>query len=213
MTGWMSLCYCHPRGPIPSSISDYRLRKIVMKRTVDLLLACLGLILTWPIMIITAVAVRSTSEGPAIFLQDRVGRGEVLFTCFKFRTMAEGSPNIASHDASSAWITPVGRFLRRTKLDELPQLLNVVLGDMSIVGPRPCLPSQEELILERRRRGVFSVRPGITGLAQVAGVDMSEPVRLADADASYIMTQTLSGDFRLMILTIVGSGGGDAVRK
>lgn len=184
-----------------------------MKRTVDLLLACLGLILTWPIMIIIAVAVRSTSEGPAIFLQDRVGRGEVLFTCLKFRTMAEGSPNIASHDASSAWITPVGQFLRRTKLDELPQLLNVVLGDMSIVGPRPCLPSQEGLIMERRQRGVFSVRPGITGLAQVAGIDMSEPVRLAEADASYVKTQTLLGDVKLMIMTIVGSGGGDAVRK
>lgn len=164
-------------------------------------------------MVIIAVAVRSTSDGPAIFSQDRLGRGEVVFTCLKFRTMAAGSPNIASHDASSAWITPIGRFLRRSKLDELPQLLNVLLGHMSIVGPRPCLPSQQDLITERRQRGVFSARPGITGLAQVAGVDMSEPVRLADIDASYIKTQSLLGDLRLMILTIVGSGDGDAVRK
>lgn len=184
-----------------------------MKRGTDILLASLGLLLAWPFMIAIAIAIKATSRGPAIFVQERVGRNEVAFKCLKFRTMADGSPNIASHNAASDWITPVGRFLRKTKLDELPQLINVLLGEMSLVGPRPCLPNQLELIEERRRRGVFLVRPGITGVAQVAGIDMSNPVILAEADAGYTKTWTLAGDFRLMILTVLGSGSGDAVNK
>lgn len=184
-----------------------------MKRIIDLLLASLGLLVAWPFMIAIAVAIRVSSRGPAIFVQERVGRNEVVFNCLKFRTMVHGSPNIASHNAASDWITPVGRFLRSTKLDELPQLINVVLGQMSLVGPRPCLPNQLELIGERRRLGVFVARPGITGAAQVAGIDMSNPGRLAQADAAYIESQTLFGDFRLMVLTVLGSGSGDAALK
>jgi O-antigen biosynthesis protein WbqP len=184
-----------------------------MKRFVDLVLSGLGLLVAWPFMIVIAVAIRLTSKGPAIFVQDRVGLNEAVFKCLKFRTMVTGSPNIASHDASTSWITPVGKFLRRTKLDELPQLINVLLGQMSIVGPRPCLPSQTELIGQRRARGVFSLRPGITGPAQIAGIDMSDPVRLAKADAEYVQDHSLAGDLRIMILTVVGSGGGDAVAR
>lgn len=184
-----------------------------MKRVIDLFLSSLGILLTWPVMLAVAIAIKCTSDGPAIFVQERVGRHEINFKCLKFRTMATGSPNVGSHAASSDWITPLGKFLRRTKLDELPQLINVLFGQMSLVGPRPCLPSQGELIAERRRRGVFSVRPGITGAAQVAGIDMSQPGRLAKADADYIENANFIGDLRLLIKTVLGAGGGDAVSR
>ncbi|WP_330166436.1 sugar transferase [Rhizobium sp. C4] len=179
----------------------------------DLVLACCGLVILWPFMLIIAGVIKCTSKGPALFAQGRVGREEGVFMCLKFRTMAAGSPNVASHEASSVWITPVGRFLRRWKLDELPQLFNVVLGQMSLVGPRPCLPSQVSLILERRQRNVFSVRPGITGLAQIANIDMSQPARLAEVDAFYVRNHSSLGDIRIMISTVVGSGFGDAAEK
>mgnify|MGYP001809998799 CR=1 FL=1 len=114
---------------------------------------------------------------------------------------------------SKASITPFGAFLRKMKLDELPQLVNVLRGDMSFVGPRPCLPSQEKLIAERERRGVYAIRPGITGPAQIAGIDMSTPVKLAEADGHYLAAITLSGDLGYLVKTAVGSGRGDAVTR
>ena len=184
-----------------------------MKRLFDFILATLGLGIAWPVIILIAIAIKMTSEGPAIFIQERVGRNERIFRCLKFRTMVSGSPNIASHEASGSWITPLGKFLRRTKLDELPQLVNVVLGQMSLVGPRPCLPSQLELIVERRARAVFSARPGITGAAQVAGIDMSDPIRLAKVDADYVEGMTFVGDLTLLVKTVIGAGPADAVKK
>jgi len=117
----------------------------------------------------------------------------------------------ASHEVSASKITNVGKFLRRTKLDELPQILNVLSGDMSFVGPRPCLPSQADLIAEREVRDVFSLRPGITGPAQIAGIDMSTPQILARADAAYLAERTFWGDLRLIMQTAKGGGQGDAV--
>lgn len=184
-----------------------------MKRLIELLLAILIMIPALPVIAVASIIIRLTSDGPAIFVQERVGRNEKVFKCLKLRTMATGTPDIASHEASTNWITPIGRILRRTKLDELPQLINVIRGEMSLVGPRPCLPSQKELVLERRRRGVFSVTPGITGLAQIAGVDMSDPVKLATLDSEYVANRTLLGDFRLILRTVIGSGSGDAVSK
>ncbi|MCJ7993711.1 sugar transferase [Rhizobium cremeum] len=185
----------------------------MMKRLFDFSAALVGLILTSPVMAVIAIVVRATSPGPALFIQTRVGRNEVPFRCYKFRTMATGTPDVASHHASTAWITPVGGWLRAYKLDELPQLLNVVLGEMSLVGPRPCLPSQAEMISERRKQGVFSARPGITGSAQLAGIDMSEPARLAEADRQYIERQSFTGDLAILIATALGRGAGDAARK
>ena len=184
-----------------------------MKRAVDLILSTLLLVVTSPICLVVAVLIRATSEGPAIFAQPRVGQDEKIFKCLKFRTMATGTPNVASHQASTAWITPVGKVLRRFKIDELPQLINVIKGEMSLVGPRPCLPTQQELVLERRRRAVFSVRPGITGSAQIAGIDMSEPVRLAEADSAYIKNRTFVGDMKLILWTALGKGTGDAAKS
>lgn len=150
------------------------------------------------------VAIRLTSPGPAIFSQTRVGRNGALFQCRKLRTMHAGTPSVPTHEASANQVTGVGRFLRRSKLDELPQLWNVLVGEMSLVGPRPCLPTQERLIAERVSRGVLVLLPGITGLAQVNGVDMSDPVACARMDAEYLRTRSIRLDLAILFRTVVG---------
>ncbi len=180
------------------------------KRLFDFFAALVGLILLSPVLLILAFVVRRSSPGGALFRQTRIGRFEVPFTCIKFRTMAVGTPNVGSHDAAEAWITPIGKKLRAYKLDELPQLVNVLRGEMSLVGPRPCLPTQPDVISARRAKGVFAVRPGITGLAQLSGIDMSTPEALADADAEYINTATIWRDIALILSSASGKGSGDA---
>jgi O-antigen biosynthesis protein WbqP len=184
----------------------------VLKRVFDLSIACLLLTLLSPIMLIVALLIKLTSPGPALFVQARVGRFEKTFTCLKFRTMIFGVPNVSSHEVGSNWITPLGRVLRVTKVDELPQLINVVRGEMSMVGPRPCLPSQVEVIQERRLVDVFAIRPGITGIAQLSGIDMSDPGALAKADRVYMDKQSFFGDLKILIKTAFGLGSGDAAR-
>jgi O-antigen biosynthesis protein WbqP len=179
-----------------------------MKRLLDIAAAAFLLLLLWPLLLIVVAAVRLESRGPAIFKQARVGKDGREFTCYKFRTMFTGTGDLPTHEVAASAVTRLGNFLRRFKIDELPQLFNVVAGDMSLVGPRPCLPSQVELIEARRRLGVFGVRPGITGLAQVSGVDMSNAVRLAELDARYVQTQGLGGDLKLMWATLRGRGVG-----
>jgi O-antigen biosynthesis protein WbqP len=184
-----------------------------VKRLFDFFAALIGLILLFPVLIVLAVLIRRSSPGGALFRQTRVGRFEVPFTCIKFRTMAAGTPNVGSHDAVETWITPLGKKLRAYKLDELPQLVNVLTGDMSLVGPRPCLPTQPLVIAARRGKGVFAVRPGITGLAQLSGIDMSTPDALADADAEYIRTASLWRDLGLIFSSVAGKGTGDAAAR
>jgi O-antigen biosynthesis protein WbqP len=179
-----------------------------MKRAFDVLASALFLLFCWPILLIIIVAIRLQSPGPAIFTQVRVGRNGRPFTCYKLRTMYAGTANLPTHEVQASSVTPLGERLRRFKIDELPQLWNVVIGDMSLVGPRPCLPSQTDLVEARRRLGVLDVRPGITGLAQVNGVDMSDAIRLAEIDAQYVRTQNLTGDFRLIMATLRGQGVG-----
>lgn len=162
------------------------------------------------LLLLTLIGLFDT--GSPIFRQERVGRHQKPFTLIKFRTMRKDTASVASHLASAAAITPYGRFLRRTKLDELPQLWNVLKGDMSLVGPRPGLFNQQELTEERARRGVFAVRPGITGLAQVNEIDMSTPVLLAETDQKMIQTLTVSGYFRYILMTVAGKGSGDRVK-
>jgi O-antigen biosynthesis protein WbqP len=122
--------------------------------------------------------------------------------------MYSGTLNLPTHQVDAASVTPLGKQLRRFKIDELPQLINVLAGDMSLVGPRPCLPTQVELVEARRRLGVLDVLPGITGLAQVKGVDMSDAVRLAEIDAQYVRTHSFLGDFKLIFATLRGQGVG-----
>ncbi|MBP0438637.1 sugar transferase [Tianweitania sediminis] len=182
-----------------------------MKRFFDL---CLVLVCLLPALVVIGglvLWIRLGSRGPGLLRQARVGRDEVTFTCFKLRTMYFGTPQKPSHEIGRSAVTPLGRVLRRVKLDELPQLINILRGDMSFVGPRPCLPTQTALIAARRRLGVTALRPGITGVAQVAGVDMSEPERLAALDATYLADMSLGHDLRLIARTLLGSGRGDRV--
>jgi O-antigen biosynthesis protein WbqP len=184
-----------------------------VKRAFDIAAALAGLLLLWPVMLVVALLIRRETPGGAILAQERVGHDERPFTCYKFRTMTSDAPFGGSHEVGQAWITPLGRRLRRFKIDELPQLYNVMRGDMSLVGPRPCLPSQSEVITERRRLGVFAVRPGITGRAQVDGIDMSTPRALAEADRAYVDTQSLAGDLRIILQTVLGKGSGDPAAR
>lgn len=167
------------------------------------LLLCLGCVL----------AIRWEGEGAAIFRQVRVGLNRRPFVLYKLRTMAVDTGDHASHEVSTSRITRVGGVLRKTKLDELPQLLNVIKGEMSFVGPRPCLPSQDLLVNERERLGVYQMRPGITGPAQLAGIDMSTPFELAKADARYAAQINLFDDLRYLVRTALGGGSGDAVKR
>ncbi len=155
-----------------------------------------------PLLGLVGLVVTLSSPGPALFRQPRVGKDERQFVCYKFRTMYLGTKQSGSHEISPRAVTSVGSILRALKLDELPQLWNVLLGEMSLVGPRPCLPTQTRLIAERRKRGVFAIRPGVTGLAQVQGVDMSQPARLAEIDQDYIRTRSLGMDVRLILKTV-----------
>lgn len=180
--------------------SDYALG--VSKRLFDVLVAIPMIVLAVPLVIAAGIAVKATSSGPAIFVQERMGRGKNVFLCYKLRTMATGTASVPTHEANNTAITPVGRVLRRTKIDELPQLWNVLRGDMSLVGPRPCLPNQLELIEERQVRGVFAGRPGITGLGQVSGVDMSTPAKLAQIDADYLANASFPGDLAILFKTV-----------
>ncbi len=185
-----------------------------MKRPFDFLSAAAGLLVLWPVVLVLVVLIRRGSEGPGIFAQERIGRNGTAFRCLKLRTMYVNTPNVPTHRASGAQITRIGALLRRTKLDELPQLWNVLKGEMSLVGPRPCLPSQGELIEERRRRGVLALRPGITGWSQIHDVDMSDPVRLAVMDREYLDRMTFATDLKILWRTVFsGAGSGDRVRQ
>lgn len=195
----------------PLALSAFSRHSPLMKRVFDILASGVGLIVFGPVILILAALVRRDSPGPGIFAQERVGRGERVFTCYKLRTMRQGTVSAASHETPVSAVTRLGTFLRKWKLDELPQLWNVFKGEMSFVGPRPSLPVQGEVIEARRARGVYALRPGITGLAQVQDIDMSQPERLAEADALYLAKRNIFGDVLLILQTVTGRGRGDRV--
>lgn len=181
-----------------------------MFRLFDFFFSFFGLIIGSPLLL-SIYFIGLFDTGSPIFRQERVGRDQKPFTLMKFRTMQPDTASVASHLADASNITPFGSFLRRTKLDELPQLWNVLKGEMSLVGPRPCLFNQADLIKERESFGVFTVRPGITGLAQVNNIDMSTPKLLAETDAYMLKALTLSAYFNYIFMTIAGKGAGDRV--
>jgi lipopolysaccharide/colanic/teichoic acid biosynthesis glycosyltransferase len=185
---------------------------LLLIRILDFLFAFFGLLFAFPFLIVLTV-IGYFDTGSPIFTQERLGRFKKPFKLIKYRTMSVGTASVASHLASSASITKFGNFLRKTKLDELPQLWNVLKGEMSLVGPRPNLYNQEVLISERDTRGVYDVRPGITGLAQVNEIDMSTPVLLAETDEKMIATLTLGDYFKYILQTVTGKGSGDRVTK
>lgn len=181
-----------------------------MIRVFDFVFSLLGLVIGLPVLLLLTV-IGLFDTGSPIFRQVRVGRHQKPFTLVKFRTMKVDTASVATHLASSASITRFGHFLRKTKLDELPQLWNVLKGEMSLVGPRPGLFNQEELTAERARRGVYAVRPGITGLAQVSEIDMSTPALLAETDQKMIQSLTVVDYFKYIFMTVAGKGAGDRI--
>jgi len=184
----------------------------MMIRLLDIVFSFLGLIVLLPMMLLVWILAWFDTRAP-LFRQKRVGRHQQPFVLMKFRTMRPDTASVASHLADVSAITSFGRFLRRTKLDELPQLWNVLRGEMSLVGPRPCLFNQDEVIAERAARDVFDARPGITGLAQIQGIDMSTPKLLAKTDAEMISTMSVTNYFKYIFLTFAGKGQGDRVRR
>ena len=180
-------------------------------RLLDIVLSLIGLVVLFPPFMLVAWLSTILQPGSPLYLQHRVGREEKLFTLIKFRTMRPETGSVGTHEVNPAQVTAWGKFLRRFKIDELPQLWNVLKGEMSLVGPRPCLPGQNELIQARRKLEVFRVPPGITGLAQIQGIDMSTPELLAKTDAEMIRTMSAGNYFKYILLTVIGRGAGDRV--
>ncbi|UZW58063.1 sugar transferase (plasmid) [Sphingobium sp. JS3065] len=181
-----------------------------MKRVFDLAASLILFLPAVAICIIAAFLSWCEFRANPLFIQWRVGRGQQPFQIYKIRTMPPNTGDLPSHHAPIVTISRLSRLIRKFKADELPQLICVIRGDMSLVGPRPGLPSHSELIAERAARGVFSARPGITGLAQIQGVDMSDPSRLAALDSEYVRTRSMALDFNILAQTIYGRGHGDA---
>jgi O-antigen biosynthesis protein WbqP len=177
----------------------------MIKRAVDILVSLAGFFgLAIPFVII-AIAVKLTSRGPVLYWSERVGRGNRIFRMPKFRSMRIDTPVVATHllESPEKWLTPIGSFLRKSSLDELPQLWSILAGDMSIVGPRPALHNQQDLIEMRTQRGVHVLRPGLTGWAQINGRD---EIPLADKvayDTWYLQHRSLWLDLKIMVLTAV----------
>jgi O-antigen biosynthesis protein WbqP len=182
-----------------------------MIRILDFFAALIGLVILCPVLLVVII-IGLFDTGSPVFVQTRVGKNKKAFNLIKFRTMSVETKSVASHLASNASITKLGNFLRKTKIDELPQLINVLKGEMSLVGPRPNLFNQEELIKERDALGVYDVLPGVTGLAQVQNIDMSTPKLLAETDKQMIDTLNIKNYFKYILMTVTGSGSGDAVK-
>ncbi len=170
------------------------------------------LLLGWFLLAVWAI-IKLESKGPAIFRQDRVGRRGGVFTCLKFRTMLVGTTQVATHELGAASLTRLGGFLRSSKIDELPQIFNIFRDQVSLVGPRPALPLQTELNKFRCEHGVLLMKPGITGYAQVNGVDMRDPLRLAIVDGHYKMLRSIALNLRIAGATFLGRGQGDKISK
>jgi O-antigen biosynthesis protein WbqP len=183
-----------------------------MKRVFDILFSFFGLLILSPVILVLLI-IGLFDTGSPIYRQERVGLNQKPFNLLKFRSMHLNTQAVATHLVQVSAITKWGSFLRKSKLDELPQLFNVLMGDMSFVGPRPNLFNQEELIHERDLRSVYSVRPGITGLAQINKIDMSTPKLLAVTDAKMIQGLNTLAYFKYIFLTGLGKGFGDRIKK
>lgn len=180
-------------------------RNLDVKRLFDMAVSLAGFTLLFPFFLVVALLVRLTSRGPVFHISDRVGRNNELFRMFKFRTMRMDTPHVATHlmGDPAKYLTPVGGFLRKTSLDELPQFLNVIKGDMSLVGPRPALFNQDDLIELRTEKGVHTLVPGITGWAQVNGRDELPIPEKVDLDAEYLACRSFGLDLKILVMTFI----------
>lgn len=177
-----------------------------MKRAFDIVMSALLLLGLWLPIVVLAVLVKCTSAGPALYWSDRVGKDNRLFRMPKFRSMRQGTPAVATHLMKDPYdyLSPIGTFLRKSSLDELPQLWSILKGDMSFVGPRPALFNQDDLIALRTAAGIHVLRPGLTGWAQVNGRDeLPIPEKVA-LDAEYLSRRSLAFDLRILWLTVLG---------
>lgn len=184
-----------------------------MKRLFDIVVSLAGLVVLSPVLAVLAVMVRLDSPGPALHLSRRVGRDNVIFPMPKFRTMRTDAPDVATHllHDPGQWVTQLGGFLRRTSLDELPQLWSVLKGDMSLVGPRPALFNQDDLVALRTEAGVHRLRPGVTGWAQINGRDELPVAEKARLDAEYLRRRTFAFDLKIILVTLVQAMAGRGV--
>lgn len=200
--------------PHPNILTDDLSRSWAYRgfvRALDVAAAVMILVLLLPVFAVLWFIIHLDSSGPAIFAQTRVGKEQVPFTLYKFRTMKRDTVSAGTHEVSFSAVTKVGRILRKIKLDELPQAINLLRGEMTLVGPRPCLPMQKELIEARSALGVYAMKPGITGFAQIRDIDMSRPQDLAKVDYIYMKLQSLTLNLKIILLTATGRGGGDRV--
>ena len=189
------------------------MRQLGLKRIFDVVVALLLLPILLPVMLILAVPIKLTSKGPVLYWSDRIGRNNTVFRMPKFRTMRMGAPAVATHLLADAerYVTPVGSLLRKTSLDELPQLFSVLAGQMSFVGPRPALFNQDDLVSLRTERGVHRLVPGVTGWAQVNGRDeLPIPVKV-EFDAEYLRRRSFSFDLKILFLTAIRVLRGEGV--
>jgi len=175
-----------------------------LKRTFDAAVAAVAIAATSPIQALVALAVLLTSRGPVLYRSERVGLNNDIFVMMKFRSMKADTPELATHllENRDQMLTPVGRFLRTTSLDELPQLWHVLGGSMSLVGPRPALHNQDDLIGQRSAAGVHTLKPGITGLAQITGRDDLSIAEKVEMDREYLETQSFSVDLMILLKTL-----------
>ncbi len=182
------------------------MRYTQVKRVIDVILSVTGLLLLWPLMLVIAILIKLDSKGPVFFRQKRIGKGKSEFFILKYRTMRIDTPkDIPTHLLSNpeAYITRVGRFLRKTSLDELPQIFNILKGEMSIVGPRPALWNEDDLIAERDKYGANDVVPGLTGWAQINGRDELPIPEKARLDGEYVRQMGLGMDLKCFFKTII----------
>ena len=184
---------------------------IFFRKSVDIIFAIFVIVFLWWLLLFIYFAIKIDTDGPVIFKQKRIGKNEKLFLLYKFRTMQVGTRNTATHEISQQSLTGIGYWLRKVKLDELPQVLNILRNDLSLIGPRPSLPTQKKLIKERQILQIYSIKPGITGYSQINNIDMSDPKKLAEYDNIYLAMRSVFFDIRILIKTLLGAGQGDKV--
>ena len=184
-----------------------------MKRAFDFISSLIGIIILSPIILIICIIIKCTSEGPILFSQRRIGKDNKEFKIYKFRTMRIDTPNVATHllENPEQWITPIGKFLRKTSLDELPQLFNILKGEMSVVGPRPALYNQDDLIKLRTEKEVHKLTPGLTGWAQINGRDELPIVEKVKLDEEYVKIKSFWTDIKIIFMTVVSVVKSDGV--
>lgn len=186
-----------------------------MKRLFDFLMSLIAIILLSPVILIVALAVKFTSPGPMLFKQRRIGKDNVEFEIYKFRTMRIDTPNVPTHllENPEQWITSIGKFLRKTSLDELPQLFNILKGEMSIVGPRPALYNQLDLKEMRTKVGVHKLVPGLTGWAQINGRDEIPLSLKVNLDKEYLERNNFFFDIKIIFMTVLSVLKSDGVQE